>query len=53
VPPPLGIVGVNLWEFVDADECPIFFTTPGMSLGKSYSGVRYDEKWTIMMSIEP
>jgi transposase len=61
VPPPLGIVGVHLWEFVDFDECAIFFTTPDRSIGKAYSGVRvrepgphgYDEKWTIMMAIDP
>jgi hypothetical protein len=60
-PPPMGIIGVPLAEFVDIDECAIFFETADRTHGKAYTSVRvrdagphgYNQKWTLMMAIDP
>lgn len=60
-PPPLGVVGIPFHEFVDIDECAIFFETADRNVGKSYTGVRvreagphgFNQKWTLLMAIDP
>ena len=60
-PPPVGIVGVALEEFIDCDEAAVFLKMVNRKYGKAYitSQVRetepygHSQKWTMILAISP